>query len=810
MYESLMSIGACLLGVGIFFLGKVLKTRQFNILKKQFEARDFMLKALSVLLFFLFMPYLFQKESIAYQIGLNYDAVRAAEPRTTYLFLGFAPVSMVFLTILKWLTLLMIAVTILLPFFKKREAHDFTIFISPIIFLFNCIFFKPIAQTIVYSPSGFAADNWRIIHFACLMAFTGAISIERLVRFIAEKDFANIGRRLLNLLVFVLFYLMAYMPVYAPQLFFGMAGGKPKGFTLTHRMLIYLTYIFPFAIYFFFRNKEYEERRYLLVMLAFSGFVEYFAQYLFPGKTLIGALPLHLCNTAIMMMFFAYIFNLKGVFYFTYLVNIMGATIAMFMPTTTDYFFDMASIRFFYNHIYAVALPILGVALKLFERPNLKLMGKAIGFFTIYVVFAAVMDGWLNNSASLNPGTYGQVGHVDIDYFFLYSNFIVDKVSFAKSIKNNFVWTFQLGDTKMTFYYLYILGIYLGSIIGMFGFWGLYGIFYKVEDQHIELARRKKLMRVDKVNLLKELDGRPVTEPLHPEGEHMIKISHFSKTYSGSDRKAVDDLNLEIHEGEVFGFIGHNGAGKSTTIKSLVGIQTISEGNIEICGYDIARQPLEAKLNIGYVSDNHAVYEKLTGREYIGYVADLYMVKEEDKNARIEKYGNLFGLMDALDREIKSYSHGMKQKLMVISALIHNPKVWVLDEPLTGLDPTSSYQIKECMRMHADEGNIVFFSSHVIEVVEKICDRVAIISGGKLRRVCTPDELREEGHSLEELYLKYATLSEEEQKEESQDSAEAEEQATALEQAPQEQHKETEESNEAKQEDAVEQEEQDA
>ena len=237
----------------------------------------------------------------------------------------------------------------------------------------------------------------------------------------------------------------------------------------------------------------------------------------------------------------------------------------------------------------------------------------------------------------------------------------------------------------------------------------------------------------------------------------MIKISHFSKTYSGSTKNAVSDLNLEIHEGEVFGFIGHNGAGKSTTIKSLVGIQTITEGTIEIQGYDIARQPLEAKLNIGYVSDNHAVYEKLTGREYVSYVADLYMVSEKDKEERIAYYADMFGLTAALDNEIKSYSHGMKQKIMVISALIHNPKVWILDEPLTGLDPTSSHQIKECMRAHADAGNIVFFSSHVIEVVEKICDRVAIISGGKLRRVCKPDELLKEGQSLEELYLMYAT-----------------------------------------------------
>ena len=263
-------------------------------------------------------------------------------------------------------------------------------------------------------------------------------------------------------------------------------------------------------------------------------------------------------------------------------------------------------------------------------------------------------------------------------------------------------------------------------------------------------------MRVDKANLLKELDGRAVTEPLHPEGAHMIKFTNFSKTYAGTDKKAVENLNLEIYEGEVFGFIGHNGAGKSTTIKSLVGIQSITDGSIEVQGFDVARQPLEAKLNMGYVSDNHAVYENLTGREYISYVADLYMVNEKDKNERIEKYAKMFHLEKALDSEIKCYSHGMKQKTMVIGALIHDPKVWVLDEPLTGLDPTSSWQIKECMREHANAGNIVFFSSHVIEVVEKVCDRIAIISGGKLRRVARMEEIKQEGVSLEELYLRYA------------------------------------------------------
>ena len=235
----------------------------------------------------------------------------------------------------------------------------------------------------------------------------------------------------------------------------------------------------------------------------------------------------------------------------------------------------------------------------------------------------------------------------------------------------------------------------------------------------------------------------------------MIKIEHFTKRYAGSDAPSVEDFNLEIHDGEVFGFIGHNGAGKSTTIKSMVGIQSVTQGKIIIDGYDISKNPLEAKLKIGYVSDNHAAYEKLTGREYIKYVAALYLVSDEDRDQRIEKYAKMFNLTDAMDRAIKGYSHGMKQKLVVIASLIHNPKVWILDEPLTGLDPTSSHQIKECMREHANQGNIVFFSSHVIEVVEKICDKICIIQRGKLVGVYDLKEIAKEGITLEELYMQH-------------------------------------------------------
>jgi len=235
----------------------------------------------------------------------------------------------------------------------------------------------------------------------------------------------------------------------------------------------------------------------------------------------------------------------------------------------------------------------------------------------------------------------------------------------------------------------------------------------------------------------------------------MIKLTNVSKTYRKSNVKAVDNLNLDIRDGEIFGFLGPNGAGKSTTIKMITGILSADEGTINVNGYEIKSNPIQAKMQIGFVPDNHESYETLKGIEYLTFIGTMYGVGGEVLKERIEKYATLFDLKNALPSMISSYSHGMKQKLMLIAALIHEPKVWILDEPLTGLDPTSAWQIKECMKEHAKAGNIVFFSSHVIEVVEKICDRIAIINGGELKGIYNLNELREQGQSVEDLYLSF-------------------------------------------------------
>ena len=234
----------------------------------------------------------------------------------------------------------------------------------------------------------------------------------------------------------------------------------------------------------------------------------------------------------------------------------------------------------------------------------------------------------------------------------------------------------------------------------------------------------------------------------------MIEIKNVSKTYNGNI-KAIDNLNLEINDGEIVGFIGLNGAGKTTAIKMMTGILVPDTGTITINGYDIVKDSLKAKQIIGYIADNPDMFLKLTGIEFINFIADIYNVPFTLRKKRIKLFGERFGLSDVLDKPMQGYSHGTRQKMMVVAALVHDPAVWILDEPLIGLDPTSAFELKRMMREHADKGNAVFFSTHVLEVAEKLCDRIAIIDKGKIVFVGTLKELKDkyDKKDLEKLFM---------------------------------------------------------
>lgn len=235
----------------------------------------------------------------------------------------------------------------------------------------------------------------------------------------------------------------------------------------------------------------------------------------------------------------------------------------------------------------------------------------------------------------------------------------------------------------------------------------------------------------------------------------MIEIKNVSKKYK-KENKVIDNLNLKINDGEIFGFLGPNGAGKTTTIKMITGILEIDEGDILIDDKSIIKNPIEAKKCIGLVPDNPDVFLKLKGIEYLNFIADVYSVSAEVRIERIKNLAEKFEIIDVLNNKIESYSHGMRQKLLIIGVLLHNPKNWILDEPMTGLDPKSSYELKRLMREHTEKNNTVFFSTHILDVAERLCDRIGIIDKGKLLFVGSYEEMKKElkeNKSLEELFM---------------------------------------------------------
>ena len=231
----------------------------------------------------------------------------------------------------------------------------------------------------------------------------------------------------------------------------------------------------------------------------------------------------------------------------------------------------------------------------------------------------------------------------------------------------------------------------------------------------------------------------------------MLEIRHFSKSY-GNNKLAADDVNITVESGDIYGFIGHNGAGKSTTIRAAVGVLDFTDGDIYIDGHSVKDEPMECKRVTAYIPDNPDLYENLTGIQYLNFIADVFEISANDREERVKKYADAFEITDSLGDVINSYSHGMKQKLAIISALIHEPKLLVLDEPFVGLDPKATFTLKEIMHEMCENGTAIFFSTHVLDVAEKLCNKVAIIKQGKIIAAGTMEELTE-GHSLEEAFL---------------------------------------------------------
>ena len=535
--------------------------------------------------------------------------------------------------------------------------------------------------------------------------------------------------------------------------------------SLSHRLVLYFIVFLNFLLYFSIRDADLNFRKTMVMVISLGCLLLFFTDFgandIFYTteegvlKVNVGSLPIHLCHTALFVVPICVAFNLKRFFYFTYFINVFGATMAMLMPNVgeTLNIYQPSVMLFWYNHFAAFSMPLLCVSLGIFEKPKFKQMLWSLLFFLIYFLLIVFANAWLSNYVNgYNPDVIGS----GTDYLFINDDFIASKIlSTTQShdlLSNTARW--NLGSLSLVFRPLYQTIFFLVYVAVAFGMWFLYSLFFRIADSHKELRNVLIVARKENISMKERREIETLNEENSEPSEVSLVFEHFSKRYGNSPVLSARDVNLKVTGGQIFGFLGPNGAGKSTCIKSAIGIQPVTEGHIFVCGYDATTESVKSKREIGYVPDHYALYEKLTGREYINYIADLYGVSKEDRDERITKYVNLFELNQAFDNRMQTYSHGMKQKMTIIAALVHNPKVWILDEPLTGLDPQSIFQVKQCMIQHAKEGNIVFFSSHIIDVVEKLCTHIAIIRKGTIVFEASMEDIeRDHPEGLESFYL---------------------------------------------------------
>ena len=642
--------------------------------------------------------------------------------------------------LLVWFTFTSLLCIILGQFYDFKTLKNINKFFSAPVLILDLVLFKTYA---------IAISGVGVFQGFDIRAFLLAIEIGLALGLVGENilndnELLPKKKDVLRMLSVLPFAILALMPTYALQALIGHLDNRVlvDDLTYEHRIVLYIGILLPVAIFHALKGKSHEVKRFAMIYMSLAWMWTYISGYTFASLANPLSWPLHLCNTAMFILPLCLIFKMDKLFYFCLFINVVGAFIAMVMPAVDVELNALATVRIRYwiNHYQAFFSPMLFVALKIFEKPKLKQWAYSLIAFVFYFVFVLIINAWFSN--------YGEV-----NYFFLNNDFVVSKLGKWAEDTRNFVVSFEISGLKFVFYPVYQFLFFVVYILITVCIWFLYEIMFNLwESGDDRRMRAKEYMKLKK-ELLHFLGGRSINEPITGDDSPRLQLKGFYKRYGTNKDYSVRDANLDVHGGEIFGFLGPNGAGKSTIIKSIVGIQSITSGNIEICGYDVEKQSVQSKMNLGFVPDHYALYENLTGREYINYIADLYNVSQEDRDARIEKYLTNFQLHKSFDNQMKTYSHGMKQKIAIIATLIHNPKVWILDEPLTGLDPTSIYEVKECMKEHAAAGNIVFFSSHIIDVVEKICDRIAIIKKGKIRAVVSLKELEEKGIDLEQFYL---------------------------------------------------------
>lgn len=724
-YSLIIIFAAAILSVGACFANN--RLRFLPLLRKA---------AVVILFIVASYRYLVEQEALSWVAGLN----MTLRPGFSVPF-GDNTVLTAFVILLVWFTYAAMFTIAFNEIYDFKTLKNIVKFFSVPILLLDVAFFKHYTIGIA-GTDAFESADVRVPCLAIELIILLSLGISSTITRNLEKP---LKADVKNLLMALPLAIAPLMPEYAPQALIGYLDQDIKIFDLTeaHRIVLYVSIILPFIIFHIYKDKSYEVKRFAMIYLLLAWMWVFVSRYTLQIVYEPWSWPLHLCNTAMFIFPLCLIFKWDKLFYFCLFINVMGAFIAMLIPNTGESVNAIAAERAIYwiNHYSAFTMPVLLIALKLFKRPKFKEWIYSQIAFACYFIFILIFNAVLVNYGH-NP-----------DFFFVNGDFIIDKLGTWAEFTLDLTWNVQVGNLTLTFYPIYQTIFYFVYVAISLGMWFLYELLFAMWDKAEDKRLRERDYKQMKKDFNEFLGDRSIDEPISGDSSPRIKLKEFSKKYGANKHYSVDHASFEVKGGEVFGFLGPNGAGKSTIIKSMVGIQTITSGNIEICGYDVEKQSVQAKLNLGFVPDHYALYENLTGREYINYIADLYNVSKEERDETIERMVTRFQLKGAFDNQMKTYSHGMKQKITIMSALVHNPKVWILDEPLTGLDPTSIHEVKECMKEHAANGNIVFFSSHIIDVVEKICDRIAIIKKGTLRACTTMKELEEKGIELEKFYL---------------------------------------------------------
>ena len=528
-------------------------------------------------------------------------------------------------------------IALLIPFFPSKIAKVVNKYIAlPISFLEFVFLFN-----LCNALNGNLHTDFRNILLAMQVGFVFSSAITMAMEYREEilfPDYKTVLKAFgLFLMVFVATLPVNTLSTLLPTdgILFGTYQNALRIYDLsfTHRLTIYFMVFITFFVYFILRDSELNLRKSMLIaisggcLMCFMGRFGANDLFYYADGVLhvnVTTLPIHLCHTALFVVPICITFNLKRLFYFTYFINVFGAVCAIFMPNTgeTLNIYSPDVVLYWYNHWAAFAMPLLCVALKVFERAKFKQMLWSLGFFGLYFIIIMFANAWLSNYV---PGYDPEVIGSGTDYFFINNDFIASKilsdVEAEKLLGQTASW--KWGDLTFVIrppYQAIYFGVY---VVIAFAIWFVYSLFFRIADNHIELRNMLLVARKENLTMKERRKMESLTEKdLNPD-EVSLKFENFSKRYGNSPVLSAKEVNLEVKGGQIFGFLGPNGAGKSTCIKSAIGIQPVTSGNIFICGHDVTTESVKAKGLIGYVPDHYALYEKLTGREYINYIADL-------------------------------------------------------------------------------------------------------------------------------------------------------------------------------------------